>query len=387
MIKKKNKLLKMLLSSGTVLLLTLVSFAGCGSSHSLSPPKNKDIINQLNNIFNKGLQGQKGGSIKINPLFNVYGKDVSALESLASSGAEVNNGDMNISATEVIWSNSFILENNVIDEQASVLLTDHKIYEPTKKTFNTSQTQQNPLNYANNFIIDIDYQTNGSDNITKINKFPDYMKDPLYDQVNGNMITTSSINKNSQFPDGLPTGPLRTNQQYEGHYKPDPTKSNTGEKNGFIFLDTRTSLEKDVPNGGYYSLPNEVYTFVLDSDDVPNMHTVSQQSDSTIRSSVLLPIKLGYTSNLKVSSYKGLAQSEGSTIYAINADELTFASLFLAEQSGPTFDSLVSAGKNPGFIEDEPYSSLSFKVLGLKFHALKNDSFLGYSVENVVEIK
>ncbi|URM53062.1 hypothetical protein [Mycoplasma sp. SG1] len=111
-----------------------------------------------------------------------------------------------------------------------------------------------------------------NDTVVSINNSSN-LKDPLSDQEHGNMITTSSIDDSDYLPGGKDTGPLLVNSNYK-YVKGeafDPTSNKNFAKGtaptNNIFTDTRTSANEDNTQGGYFSLPNAIFSQVTSHPD------------------------------------------------------------------------------------------------------------------------
>ncbi|URM53058.1 hypothetical protein [Mycoplasma sp. SG1] len=133
---KKNKLLKTLLSTGTIALLTLVSFAGCG--HKKPPkPAAGNVTHELNNLFQEGgAKASESGSIQVNKLFNLSDEETGNLKKLLSGGGVPNFSVQN--DNDVILINSKNIGDGEVDVQASVVVNDDSIKAPTQSTFKES---------------------------------------------------------------------------------------------------------------------------------------------------------------------------------------------------------------------------------------------------------
>ncbi|URM53057.1 hypothetical protein [Mycoplasma sp. SG1] len=379
---KNNKLLKTILSTGTIALLTLVSFAGCGHK---KPPKitTAKVTQELNNLFQEGgAKASPTGSIKANKLFNLYDEEKGNFNTLLSGGGVPNFSVQN--DNDVILINSKNIDDGGVDVQASVIINDNSktISKPTAKTFEDSRKAKKPLDYANNFIIDIDYTIDSSGKIIKINDSRK-IKDPLSTQYYGDMITTTRVEGN--------VGPILANKQFEyqdhtgASFDPASKADEDNSENLALFEDSRIEFAQkghDDPLGAYYSLPNELYKLGHEASD--KYETVVREPIKTICSSDLL-LKFGYSKNLTFTTYQDSTSEKQGTVYGINAASMTFASLFLQDTQNKDSAPLISYKvPEPIFKNEYRFDSLAFKIKGLKFYgSSSSDPYLGYFANEI----
>ncbi|URM53060.1 hypothetical protein [Mycoplasma sp. SG1] len=409
-IKIKNKFLKSLLSTGTVALLTLVSFGGCGSSpkHTIpwkpiTPDKHNkpwtpigpakhnipwtpvgpavmvkvDPKKELNKAFDKGIKNTTTkGNIQINSLFNVSSADIDALNALATKGT----ADSHFSVANVIADSFQAFKTGGADVQASVVVNDDSIKAPTQSTFAQSEKDQRAENYANNFIIDIDYTLDATDTIVAIND-SSKIHDPFASQEYGNMVTTlnnkgDKINVNKNFE--------KTPKAFDPSQ---PTNDNTNSKHSALFNDLRIQSKNKEPRDSYYSLPNELSTFGHNNTG-SDIHTIYSDPLQFIKEVSSLLLQFGYSKNLSFINYQDPTSDTKSPVYGIKADSMTFAKLFVEKTFGSrTYASIISVDST-GFWSNFKYKDLAFNVNNLTFlGGNPKDPYLGYSVNGISVIK